>query len=170
MLAASGIVEGARDALFTRHGGRRSPVRHKATMVELAPVPADARLALQVSRWDRLKDPVGVIEGFAEHVADRPRAHLVLAGPATSGTVLNSASGAFFATAFFSAFSCAGVSFASSFCEPSCARPGIASHTISTDANNKATSFFTMYAPPWTGKMWQNTIDLSTKKNKTPGR
>jgi trehalose synthase len=36
---------------------------------------------VQVSRWDRLKDPVGVIRGFAEHVAAHTDAHLMLAGP-----------------------------------------------------------------------------------------
>jgi trehalose synthase len=40
------------------------------------------RYVLQVSRWDRLKDPLGVIEGFAEHVAPHTDAHLVYAGPA----------------------------------------------------------------------------------------
>jgi trehalose synthase len=37
---------------------------------------------LQVSRWDLLKDPFGVIRGFAEHVAPETGAHLVYAGPA----------------------------------------------------------------------------------------
>jgi trehalose synthase len=36
---------------------------------------------VQVSRWDRLKDPTGVMVGFAEHVAERTGAQLVLAGP-----------------------------------------------------------------------------------------
>jgi trehalose synthase len=35
-----------------------------------------------VSRWDRLKDPLGVIRGFVEHVAPATNAHLVYAGPA----------------------------------------------------------------------------------------
>jgi len=40
---------------------------------------------VQVSRWDRLKDPAGVIEGFAAYVAPRFHdAHLVLAGPAVA--------------------------------------------------------------------------------------
>ncbi|HEX6350897.1 MAG TPA: glycosyltransferase [Candidatus Dormibacteraeota bacterium] len=38
-------------------------------------------VVLQVSRWDRLKDPVGVLEGFAEHVAPGAEGRLVLAGP-----------------------------------------------------------------------------------------
>lgn len=46
------------------------------------PPPPDAKIVTQVSRWDRLKDPVGVISGFAEHVAPAVDAHLVVAGPA----------------------------------------------------------------------------------------
>jgi trehalose synthase len=36
---------------------------------------------VQVSRWDRLKDPLGVMQAFAEHVPTDSRAHLALAGP-----------------------------------------------------------------------------------------
>ena len=43
-------------------------------------MPADALLIVQVSRWDALKDPVGVLAGFAEHVRHSD-AHLLLAGP-----------------------------------------------------------------------------------------
>ena len=38
-------------------------------------------LVLALARWDRLKDPVGIIRAFALHVEDR-RASLVVAGPA----------------------------------------------------------------------------------------
>jgi trehalose synthase len=44
-------------------------------------VPASARFVMQVSRWDRLKDPVGVLRMFALHVAPFADAWLVLAGP-----------------------------------------------------------------------------------------
>jgi trehalose synthase len=44
-------------------------------------VPPSAPIVLQVSRWDRLKDPVGVVEAFARHIAPRSDAWLVLAGP-----------------------------------------------------------------------------------------
>ena len=44
-------------------------------------VPASARFVTQVSRWDRLKDPVGVVRMFALHVAPFADAWLVLAGP-----------------------------------------------------------------------------------------
>jgi trehalose synthase len=39
-------------------------------------------VVLQVSRWDALKDPIGVIEGFAQHVPPETGAHLVYAAPA----------------------------------------------------------------------------------------
>jgi trehalose synthase len=49
------------------------------------PPPEDARLVVQVSRWDRLKDPVGVMRGFADEVARTcDDVHLVLAGPAVT--------------------------------------------------------------------------------------
>ena len=40
---------------------------------------------LQASRWDALKDMGGVLVGFADHIADRSDAHLILAGPQASG-------------------------------------------------------------------------------------
>jgi trehalose synthase len=46
-------------------------------------VPAGARLAIQVSRWDRLKDPGGLLECFASHVSE-PDLHLALVGPASA--------------------------------------------------------------------------------------
>jgi trehalose synthase len=47
------------------------------------PVPRNAPLVLQVSRWDGLKDPVGVVQGFAGE-SRLDGAHLMLAGPAPS--------------------------------------------------------------------------------------
>ena len=49
-----------------------------------ARLPEDARLMVQVSRWDRLKDPLGVMEGFAQFVAPKVDCHLILAGPGAS--------------------------------------------------------------------------------------
>jgi trehalose synthase len=57
------------------------PVAHRASMVEDLPVPSGAPVVAQVSRWDRLKDPAGVIVGFAAHVAPFTDAHLIIAGP-----------------------------------------------------------------------------------------
>ena len=48
-------------------------------------VPTGGRIVLQVSRWDRLKDPMGVLRAFADHIApDTPDTCLVLAGPAAT--------------------------------------------------------------------------------------
>ena len=55
-------------------------------VVQGAPLPTDARVVLQVSRWDRLKDMAGVLDAFAEHLEELPPdVHLVLAGPEASG-------------------------------------------------------------------------------------
>lgn len=59
-------------------------VHREAERVEEAPAPLDAPLVSQVSRWDRLKDPVGVLLGFARHVRPSLGAHLLLVGPATA--------------------------------------------------------------------------------------
>jgi trehalose synthase len=50
--------------------------------VEDAPLPPDVPVVVQVSRWDALKDPIGVIRGFAEHVPADTGSHLLYAGPA----------------------------------------------------------------------------------------
>ena len=42
-------------------------------------------LVVQISRWDRLKDMRGVLDGFVEHVPPATGANLVLAGPAFGG-------------------------------------------------------------------------------------
>jgi trehalose synthase len=60
-------------------------VGQPAQVVRVGPAPpVDVPLVVQVSRWDRMKDMTGVLEGFAHHV-DHPDAHLVLAGPAVTG-------------------------------------------------------------------------------------
>jgi trehalose synthase len=55
-------------------------VRRRATVIESAPCPADVPLVTQISRWDALKDPVGVLRAFSE-LTDETPAHLFLAGP-----------------------------------------------------------------------------------------
>jgi trehalose synthase len=62
--------------------GSRARVGRRADLLQEAPLPTSAPIVLQVSRWDRLKDHVGVLHGFVDHVADGLGAHLVLAGPA----------------------------------------------------------------------------------------
>ena len=88
ILGAAGIVEGANGAqpCFERENGTTGVVGRRARIVEERPVPLQAPLVLQVSRWDRLKDPAGVIQGFADHVAETiPEAELMLAGPSVEG-------------------------------------------------------------------------------------
>jgi trehalose synthase len=52
---------------------------------EGAPPALDTPLVVQVSRWDRLKDPAGVLRGFAEQAPGTSDAHLLLAGPVVEG-------------------------------------------------------------------------------------
>jgi trehalose synthase len=47
------------------------------------PSPGEERLVLSLTRWDRLKDPVGVMAAFVDGVDD-PDARLVVAGPAVA--------------------------------------------------------------------------------------
>jgi trehalose synthase len=86
ILATAGIRTGAPggSAQFARQDGSRGRVSRPADMNGTGPVPAGAPMVVQVSRWDRLKDHVGVLSAFSEHVAPASDAHLVLAGPSTA--------------------------------------------------------------------------------------
>jgi len=88
IVAAAGLIEenGAAAPTFVKWDQTQGRVQRKTQLFDGGPPPPrDARLVVQVSRWDRLKDPVGVIEGFAAHVAPRSEdAHLILAGPAVA--------------------------------------------------------------------------------------
>jgi trehalose synthase len=86
ILSVAGIQEGPPGGTptFVGQDGSKAEVTRRAEVVEEAPVPASAPLVVQVSRWDRLKDPIGVLKGFANHVARDLDAHLILAGPASS--------------------------------------------------------------------------------------
>jgi len=87
ILASAGIIAGSRyhDPTFTRGDGTPGRVDRRADVLEAAPLSASDRMVVQVSRWDSLKDPLGVMSGFNSYVADRTDAHLVLAGPAAHG-------------------------------------------------------------------------------------
>jgi trehalose synthase len=86
ILDKTGIIKAPDRArpVFTRHDGSPGRVDRHADMVRSGRVPAwDTPLILQVSRWDPLKDPVGVIQGFVR-LLERgfdTNAELVLAGP-----------------------------------------------------------------------------------------
>ena len=85
ILDDAGVIHEATDgsATFVRQDGSPGRVDRKATFHDGGDAPpSGVPLVVQVSRWDRLKDPVGVIRGFADHVAAHSDAHLIMAGPA----------------------------------------------------------------------------------------
>ena len=86
ILAAAGILnEGSGgNAMYARQDGRRATVSRSAKLTEESPLDPGAPIVVQVSRWDRLKDPIGVLTGFADHVPLDHGAQLVLAGPWTT--------------------------------------------------------------------------------------
>jgi trehalose synthase len=69
--------------LFTRVDGTPGRVDRAAELNQDRPVPPDQPLIAQVSRWDRLKDPTGVLAGFTSALDGR-EADLVLAGPSVA--------------------------------------------------------------------------------------
>ena len=84
VLRAAGLAAGAHDvsrAVFERLDGSVGRVERPARLIEDEQLSLDTPLVVQVSRWDRLKDPLGVLAGFAEHVHASEDPHLVLAGP-----------------------------------------------------------------------------------------
>ena len=86
ILEVVGLQEsgGEGHALFRRFDGSEARVTRSGDLIQDGPVPPDAPLVTQVSRWDRLKDPVGVLRAFAEHMRSGD-AHLLLAGPSVAG-------------------------------------------------------------------------------------
>jgi trehalose synthase len=88
ILARAGIIDGdsPTEPLFTRRDGTTGKVSCEADIIGCGPAPnEDVPLVVQVSRWDRLKDMAGAMEGFARLVPHDSRAHLVLAGPEVRG-------------------------------------------------------------------------------------
>ena len=87
ILVHAGLVDGPPGPgapTFMRDDGSSSRVAREADVVRLGRPPSwGVPLVVQVSRWDAMKDPIGVLEGFARFLEpDAPRAaELVLAGP-----------------------------------------------------------------------------------------
>jgi trehalose synthase len=84
VLGASGLAADSRGhprAVFERSDGTTGTVERRAELIEDEPLRLDTPLIAQVSRWDRLKDPLGVLAGFAEHVHADGEPHVLLAGP-----------------------------------------------------------------------------------------
>jgi trehalose synthase len=88
-LHRAGILDGVSDDTacgFIRRDGTAGVTRaHRDLLVGGERVPAHARVVVQVSRWDRLKDMAGVQSAFASATAEVAQTHLVLAGPDVSG-------------------------------------------------------------------------------------
>jgi trehalose synthase len=85
IVARIGLGEGGDGAAprFERSDGSPGRVDRVAELDQETPVPTGVPLVAQVSRWDRLKDPIGVLRGFVEHCRD-DSAHLLLAGPSVA--------------------------------------------------------------------------------------
>lgn len=85
ILQSTGIVEASADGepAFRARDGSLRRVERRARLFPESRLPSDAPVVAQVSRWDRLKDPVGVMKGFAP-IAETVGGHLVLAGPGAS--------------------------------------------------------------------------------------
>jgi trehalose synthase len=89
-LRHAGLLPGAADPAaldFARRDGTSGRLRrHQRLYVAGAVPPAGARLVVQVSRWDRLKDMSGVLTGFVGALPSLPSdVHLLLVGPEVSG-------------------------------------------------------------------------------------
>jgi trehalose synthase len=84
ILARAGIIpDHSPQVTFTRADGTPGRVDRCAVMIEERPLCPDTPIVTQISRWDRLKDPLGVLASFAQIVSPVADADLVLAGPMT---------------------------------------------------------------------------------------
>jgi trehalose synthase len=84
ILLVTGLVVGSElppPPTFPRQDGTPGRVERRARVFEDEPLREGDPVVLQVSRWDALKDPLGVIQGFAQHVPAETGAHLVYAAP-----------------------------------------------------------------------------------------
>ena len=86
ILEHTGLVAGRGEVseapAFHRTDGSPLRVRHRCDVLRTGPAPRLGRdqLVVHVCRWDRIKDPIGVMRGFVEHTLPHVQAHLILAG------------------------------------------------------------------------------------------
>jgi trehalose synthase len=81
-----GTIETAPAVAFTRRDGSPGRIDRRVDIVQTGPPPpVDVPLVIQISRWDRMKDMPGVMNGFVEHVDPSLGAHLLLCGPTVTG-------------------------------------------------------------------------------------
>jgi trehalose synthase len=85
ILVHTGLIGGpAGEGLpvYQRLDGSPERVSREADVIRHGSAPSwETRLVVQVSRWDPLKDPIGVMQGFAERSDIPADTDLVLAGP-----------------------------------------------------------------------------------------
>ena len=86
ILSHAGIVQGGGRAaapIYHCRDGSPRRLRQRATVrcVGEGPRLGGERIVVHLSRWDRLKDPAGVLDSFAGPVLDAVDAQLILAGP-----------------------------------------------------------------------------------------
>jgi trehalose synthase len=87
ILVQAGLIEGPggeASPAFVRGDGSPGRVDRGADVIHLGRAPTwETPLVVQVSRWDPLKDPIGVIDGFLQytHSGKDTKTVLVLAGP-----------------------------------------------------------------------------------------
>ena len=87
ILKAVGAITGTLpDApTFLREDDSTGRVKRRVQMLGASAIDPSAPLVTQVSRWDALKDPSGVMAGFVDHVLPVvPDAQLALVGPETA--------------------------------------------------------------------------------------
>jgi trehalose synthase len=86
ILQFAGLLAGAAQpptVAFSRRDGSPGRLDRRADILQTGPPPPpDVPLVVQVSRWDRMKDMRGVLQGFVDHLEGHREAHLTLAGPA----------------------------------------------------------------------------------------
>jgi trehalose synthase len=90
ILAYVGLLDGSIETPptvpFSRRDGSQGRIERRVEVVrEGRPPSSDVPLVVQVSRWDRMKDMAGVMNGFVQHVDPSLGAHLVLCGPTVVG-------------------------------------------------------------------------------------
>jgi trehalose synthase len=87
ILTHVGVIAGrVGDTTFHHTDGSPGRVERMCDVVRTGPPPSpDTPVVVQVSRWDVMKDMIGVMDAFATHVDSGRTAELILAGPVVSG-------------------------------------------------------------------------------------
>jgi len=82
-----GVISGRTGSTsYTRDDGSPARVERRCDVVRTGPPASpDAKLIVQVSRWDVMKDMAGVMQAFAEHIIDGRNVELALVGPSVAG-------------------------------------------------------------------------------------